>query len=431
VNKGLGSATRCACLLGLALLVAGCQVEEVSKVDPFSSVQLVTGTNIEVQLLQPSGMMFLDGAGQWGWRTIRMGETCRVGDGRHVAVTCRFCGIRDGKILLETRETFNATSFGRGTTTRQRILAVAPYPVAESQSPSSHSLQTDVSLTNYVARAQRILFGTVYRHTDDQRVVFAPTNTAQVIKGPNAHAILQGEIGQGTTRAPVTRFMKPGEQFLVFVFPDNTVGSLGGILPVRDGQLVVRSMAGFTGGQTNQADETQFLPLPEALRQVKAALAVVRANDLRNHVADFRLGLAPHEVVPPQRRFRGLTLTVGPDTMRAPVDPLHPRLQITAAEALRIIDSLAADGFFERARDGGPGDNPRPNYTLVVGAGNMIHEHLGWGVPLRQRLQVLRQALSGDAANEMDLLLAVLSELDSRAADKPPAPGPAERHKTQ
>jgi hypothetical protein len=265
-------------------------------------------------------------------------------------------------------------------------------------------------LSNYVAQAQSIVIGTVYRHTLDLTVVVA---VEQTLKGPpDGQIFLRGETGHCVLDGPVTQFMKPGERFLVFQFKDHAVGRLGGILPAQGTNLMARFIDGFTGGEYDKAAGATVLPLAEAVRQVQAALAVARANAMRANVDQFGLSLSPHKVAPPQRPFRGLGLGVPRNNLRAPVDPMFPRLQITAAQAARIIDALAADGYFDRARERGPSENPRPNYTLTTWTkdSGMFHEHLGWGAPLRQRLTTLRQALDGDAATQMDLLLKRLTE---------------------
>ncbi len=49
-----------------------------------------------------------------------------------------------------------------------------------------------------------------------------------------------------------------------------------------------------------------------------------------------------------------------------------------------------------------------PGYTLEAGR---FYEDLGWGLPMFKRLDGLREALNGEPAKEMDLLLGRLTGL--------------------
>ena len=92
-----------------------------------------------------------------------------------------------------------------------------------------------------------------------------------------------------------------------------------------------------------------------------------------------------------------------------------PYIQITEAQATRIIDYLATEGFLDKAND----SKERPpgqgrHYRLWVRVGD-IHQYvqyeewLGWDMKMLQRLDGLRTVLEGDAAKDMDRLLGPLS----------------------
>lgn len=87
------------------------------------------------------------------------------------------------------------------------------------------------------------------------------------------------------------------------------------------------------------------------------------------------------------------------------------------AQAVKIIDHLAASGFLAKANAAVNQDNTKralpqgSAYALTVyGAG--AHEYyavLGWDLAMLKQLDALRQVLEGDAAKAMDQLIGRLS----------------------
>jgi len=96
----------------------------------------------------------------------------------------------------------------------------------------------------------------------------------------------------------------------------------------------------------------------------------------------------------------------------------HRRVEITEAQAAKIIDYLATEGFLDNALDGnrnqGPAEPKGPHYTLKLRVDNngdpvLYEEWLPWDMNMLRRLDGLRTVLEGDAAKNMDALLARLS----------------------
>jgi hypothetical protein len=128
-----------------------------------------------------------------------------------------------------------------------------------------------VSLTNYVATAEAVCVCTVERDNGDDTVT---VRVERVLKGRlGGTEVLRGETGHCVMQGPVNRFMKSGERYLVFVFDDNRVGRLGGILPVQDGKLVARFVQGFTGTTFDTKTSANALPLTKAIDQITAIAA--------------------------------------------------------------------------------------------------------------------------------------------------------------
>ena len=108
-----------------------------------------------------------------------------------------------------------------------------------------------------------------------------------------------------------------------------------------------------------------------------------------------------------------------------------PRLQwgahvayIPKAQATRIIDRLAEDGFLDSAKDlitksGIHRKQPRPKgpaCTLHVRGPEKLGllANFGWDLKMIRRLEALRAVLKGDAAKAMDKLLARLAPLKKK-----------------
>jgi len=93
-----------------------------------------------------------------------------------------------------------------------------------------------------------------------------------------------------------------------------------------------------------------------------------------------------------------------------------PAAQLTANAARKVIDHLAADGFFDRAKNItlATVEMPKgPAYTLMVSGANgqQFYESIGWDPKMLARLDALAEVLDGDAAKKMPLLLSRLSGL--------------------
>ena len=97
----------------------------------------------------------------------------------------------------------------------------------------------------------------------------------------------------------------------------------------------------------------------------------------------------------------------------------RPKVQLarlTKAQAKKLIDHLTAEGYLDQAVELGKQKIPQRSlldncYTLQVSTQNLqLHEDLGWGPAMLKRLNGLRTALEGDAAEAMDALLAALAE---------------------
>jgi len=106
-------------------------------------------------------------------------------------------------------------------------------------------------------------------------------------------------------------------------------------------------------------------------------------------------------------------------------------------EASRIIDYMARDGFLDHAGDlGGNVKIPpsaMPGYTMKVMAGDVsLCEDLGWGLPMIQRLDDLRDSLPDGGKKDMDLLLGRLSGWRKQwEADQPAIEANAGREDSQ
>ena len=120
--------------------------------------------------------------------------------------------------------------------------------------------------------------------------------------------------------------------------------------------------------------------------------------------------------------FYALVLHVGQVEEKA--QPFFQVVTITEAQASRIIDHLAADGFLSRAGPParGAGDSC---YILTVQSKSTaaMGENLGWDARMLARLDGLRSVMDGDAATAMDFLLGRLSGLRqmwTKAGTAPP-----------
>ena len=89
--------------------------------------------------------------------------------------------------------------------------------------------------------------------------------------------------------------------------------------------------------------------------------------------------------------------------------------RIDQAQAARLLNYLAADGFFGRAKTVPPQDDhdgefpgvEAPCYALTIRAEGCptLREAMGWGPPLAARIEALRKVVEGGAGREIDGVL--------------------------
>jgi hypothetical protein len=109
-------------------------------------------------------------------------------------------------------------------------------------------------------------------------------------------------------------------------------------------------------------------------------------------------------------------------------DPNVHLARLTEAQAKKLIDYLAAEGFLQQAVELGKQEVPDRDpyekcYTIQVSTQKLhldedrgwvpalqLHEDLGWGPATLKRLDGLRRALDGEAARAMDSFLAGLAD---------------------
>jgi hypothetical protein len=156
-----------------------------------------------------------------------------------------------------------------------------------------------------------------------------------------------------------------------------------------------------------------------------AEKAVEVAKQLKAEIKTFRLELLYNGQE--DKPFYGLILSVPPIGYDRS-NPFYRLARITEAQAEKIIDHLAEQGFLDEAFDlrAKPKRPPpaMPGYVIRASTqGIRFQEDLGWGLPMLKRLDGLRKVLDGDAAKGMDLLLARLTGLreqwEKEAAEQP------------
>ena len=136
--------------------------------------------------------------------------------------------------------------------------------------------------------------------------------------------------------------------------------------------------------------------------------ATKRAESMKANVATFRLKLNYSGVE--DKPFYRLVVSVPVEDQLA-ISPFHRIVQVKETEAIRIIDHLARDGFLDQANSE-QAPPSRPGYSLkVVASGTSLDEDLGWGLPMLQRLDGLRDALPDTAMKDMEFVLTRLSGL--------------------
>ena len=136
-------------------------------------------------------------------------------------------------------------------------------------------------------------------------------------------------------------------------------------------------------------------------------LAAERADMLKKDLQHFTLAL--NYFGEEDKPYYRLFLSVPPIPIRRKTPFAQLDAQITEDQATKIINYLALEGFLDRATIPLPGDMPPPPTPLYVMSSSGFFEYLGWGLPMLHRLDALRTVLDGDAAKNMDTLLARLS----------------------
>ncbi|MEQ8785714.1 MAG: hypothetical protein RIC55_05425 [Pirellulaceae bacterium] len=150
-----------------------------------------------------------------------------------------------------------------------------------------------------------------------------------------------------------------------------------------------------------------------ATPQETSRLVARRAETLKQSVASFRLTLRYHGEQ--GKPFYGVTLSV-PAVAATGDNPFDRVTRIDQAQALRLIDALAEQGFLEDASPLAEGDAPPAKfvsgYGLLVATDDLVlHDELGWDLAMLAKIDALRKVLRGEPAKDMDLLLARLSGL--------------------
>jgi len=143
-----------------------------------------------------------------------------------------------------------------------------------------------------------------------------------------------------------------------------------------------------------------------------AALAASRAELLKKHIESFVLTLSYYGEE--DKPFYRLNMHV----MQNQFDSREfaPAVQLSQAEAARLIDSMAREGFLSAGKPlEGKVEPKAPAYVLRIWNDKYSqYEVLGWDLAMVQRLEALRKLLDGDAARAMDSLLTRLSGLRKR-----------------
>lgn len=95
------------------------------------------------------------------------------------------------------------------------------------------------------------------------------------------------------------------------------------------------------------------------------------------------------------------------------VTPKSYYVGLMEAQAIKLIDYLASEGFLKQAKEPDKQKIPhrRPEWRnwirlqVSLENGFLLHESLGWGPAKRRRFEGLRGALDGDAAMAIDEIL--------------------------
>ncbi|MHC4648986.1 MAG: hypothetical protein ACYTBJ_26325 [Planctomycetota bacterium] len=159
---------------------------------------------------------------------------------------------------------------------------------------SAHSKEAYVDLGAYVSGAEAICICSVEKDNGDGTVT---ANVMNVLKGAlPASIVIRGQTGHCVLAGPVSRFMKAGNKYLVFLFENNTVGRLGGILEIdEDRRIVIQFTAGLAGTELDKDGFRRRLPLDEAVKQIEQLQeSLARAEDLKRRVDSVSVTIRYH-----------------------------------------------------------------------------------------------------------------------------------------
>lgn len=146
-----------------------------------------------------------------------------------------------------------------------------------------------------------------------------------------------------------------------------------------------------------------------------------RAAKLQAEVETFYFVLCCNNQAPGEKKEYGeLRMSIRPFVYKSPTPAIH-LVRLSPAQAKKLIEYLATEGFLHQAVEAGKQEVPDrvPSefwYTLQVSTeGILLHEDLGWGPGLLKRLAGLREALAadssdGEASRAMDAILSELSD---------------------
>ncbi len=135
--------------------------------------------------------------------------------------------------------------------------------------------EAPVQLKDYVETAKVICVCSVTKAHDDGTVTI---KVERNLKGDPAMSIrIRGETGFCVIRGPASRFMNPNRRYLVFLFKDNNVGRLGGIIEINEaGFLLIRYINGFSDTTYDKDVFAHKLLLNKALAQITAINTATR-----------------------------------------------------------------------------------------------------------------------------------------------------------
>ena len=218
-------------------------------------------------------------------------------------------------------------------------------------------------------------------------------------------------------------FMQLGDVREICIQGDRAIGYWSGApskdveKPDSDNRIAVRFHK--TGGKWYFADSSPPIPLSVAERakllktEVKSLLIYLCCNAAA--FDPFAEPERPQQDQPPsEKRYDALRLSLQP--MDGADDPTVHVAQLTEAQAKKLIDYLAAEGYLDRAVELGKQEMPERDfsqncYTLQISTQSLqLHEDLGWGPDMLKRLDALRSVLDGEAGQGMDAILAGLAD---------------------